>query len=91
MTIGTLNRQGNWILRSFWMMREMVYYYRNLNNNWREYKTDQDANYFGILINHKTWQILTFAEGDETLVECLNQRQFLRELHAMDKFYLEGE
>jgi len=90
MTIGTLNRQGNWMVYSFHGMRETGYYYGRLKTGWVTYNTWQDADYFGIWINHDTWQTLTFAEGDEFLVSCASQQRFFNELHSMDRFYQES-
>ncbi len=90
MTIGTLNRQGNWMVKEFHGMRETEYYYMKLDDNWYPYNTWQDADYFGIWVNDKTWQVLTFAEGDEWLVSCASQQRFWNELHSMDRFYEES-
>ena len=87
--MGYLNKQGNWTVYNLWMMRER-YYYDQLPG-YEPYATDQDAPYFGIWIDRKNMVITTFAEGDETVVHCLNEHQFQRELHAMTDFYFRRE
>jgi hypothetical protein len=37
--------------------------------DWNQFDTDQDAEYFGIWVNRRQLQVLTFCEGDWTLEE----------------------
>jgi hypothetical protein len=89
--IGEINRQGNWLTRDNWHQRDTSYYFKKLviEGNFEVYSTSQDAPYFGVYVDFDNYVIITFAEGDEHTVYCLNQEQFHKELHAMDKFYKE--
>jgi len=57
---------------------------------WEQYDTNQDAWYFGVWINKKLLQILTYAEGDITLISCHDENHFNAEIKAMNEFYGEG-
>lgn len=85
--VGELNQLGNWAIRTLWMGRGTGFYFLHLDEDWDIYRTGQDADYFGIWVNYKTMQVITYAEGDETLVTALNAQQFFKELNAMDTFY----
>ncbi|KKL92578.1 hypothetical protein LCGC14_1883300 [marine sediment metagenome] len=54
---------------------------------WDQYDTDQDAWYFGIWVHVTTRRVLTYAEGDLTLVECHTADTFRAELAAMPTFH----
>lgn len=89
-TIGNLNERGNWMIESF-VPWDTGYYHREFyGGDWYQYRTDQDADYFGIWVNDKEMKMLTYAEGDVTLVCCMNQHQYLKEWHSMNAFYKEG-
>ncbi len=57
---------------------------------WKQYDTDQDAAYFGVWVNPKTLQTLSYAEGDWSLVECADVAAFNAEIESMNSFYGEG-
>ncbi len=54
---------------------------------WKQYDTDQDAWYFGVWVNIEKREIVTYAEGDEIIVNCPTQEVFEAELQHMAKFY----
>jgi len=54
---------------------------------WIQYDTRQDAWYFGVWVNPETRQIMTYAEGDETLVTAPTEEAFQAELADMAEFY----
>ena len=54
---------------------------------WEQYDTDQDAWYFGIWVHATTRRVLTYAEGDLTLVECHTADTFRAELASMAEFH----
>ena len=56
-------------------------------DGWQQYDTKQDAPYFGIWVNAERRQVLTFAEGDETLEEFADDISFNRALKSMAEFY----
>jgi hypothetical protein len=55
---------------------------------WLQFDTTEDAHYFGIWVNPRTLEILTFAEGDVSLVVYADAETYnagidrLRELHT---------
>lgn len=82
------NERGNILRHSFLMGRGRAYYDSKLcADGWKQWDTDQDAWYFGIWVNFETRQILTFAEGDETLVICPTQESFDAEIASMKDYY----
>jgi hypothetical protein len=56
-------------------------------SGWQQYDTDQDAWYFGIWVNVKLRLIVSYVEGDITVVDCLNETGLTRELATMADFY----
>lgn len=54
---------------------------------WQQFDTDQDASYFGVWVNIEQRQVLTYAEGDQSLVTCESDEALRRELESMEKFY----
>ena len=59
-------------------------------SGWAQYDTDQDAHYFGVWVNGKSRQVLTYAEGDWTLNVAPDVDAFNREIRRMNEFYGEG-
>jgi hypothetical protein len=58
--------------------------------HWQQYDTDQDAHYFGVWVNPHSLRILTYAEGDWTLVSCLDNKRYNAEITSMNEFYGNG-
>ena len=58
--------------------------------HWQQYDTDQDAAYFGVWVNPFALRTLTYAEGDWTLVSCLDNQRYNLEIESMNTFYGEG-
>ena len=54
---------------------------------WKQYDTDQDAWYFGVWVEPERRLVLTYAEGDLSLVECGTAESFKAELANMAEFY----
>jgi hypothetical protein len=57
---------------------------------WLQFDTNQDAWYFGVWVNPKTFQTLTYAEGDVTLVLCRDAEHYNAEIRDACDFYGEG-
>lgn len=57
---------------------------------WLQFYTDQDASYFGVWVNPKTYQTLSYCEGDWTLVECINNKAYNSEIDLLCNFYDSG-
>jgi len=56
-------------------------------DGWKQYDTDQDAHYFGVWVHIEQRLILTYAEGDLSVVFCHNDEQLRAELDHMADFY----
>lgn len=56
-------------------------------SGWTQYDTDQDASYFGVWVDVEGRRILTYAEGDLSLVECPTEGKFGAELLSMAECY----
>ncbi len=56
-------------------------------SGWVQYDTTQDAWYFGVWVHPEKRLVLTYAEGDLSLVECPSAKTFKAELAAMEKCY----
>ncbi len=54
---------------------------------WKQYDTSQDAWYFGVWVNLENRKILTYAEGDVTVVICSDDDALRAELKEMAEFY----
>ena len=66
------------------------YYFDNLltaADGWMQYDTSQDAWYFGVWVNPKTLQVVTYAEGDVTLEQATSPEAFNRIIDKMNDFY----
>ena len=57
------------------------------DKGWVQYDTSQDAWYFGVWVNVKDRKVLTYAEGDVTLVECPDDDHLRAELKKMGECY----
>ncbi len=58
-----------------------------LPRGWKQYDTTQDASYFGVWIHQQKMEVMTYAEGDRSLVQCQTLEAFKAELAEMEKFY----
>lgn len=57
---------------------------------WQQWDTSQDASYFGVWVHRDLRQIMTFAEGDITVVECPDDGGFRAEIESMESLYGEA-
>lgn len=57
------------------------------DGGWAQYDTEQDAWYFGVWVHVRKRLILTYAEGDLSLVTCPSIASFRNELAHMAEFY----
>lgn len=60
------------------------------SGGWQQFDTDQDAWYFGVWVNPRTFQTLSYAEGDWHLVQCDGPAAYNREIQSMIDYYGEG-
>ncbi len=84
-----INEKGNIVERSFRRGDRYHFDFKECHpsKGWKQYDTDQDAWYFGMWVHVEKRQILTYAEGDITLVKCPITESFKAELKAMADFY----
>ncbi len=54
---------------------------------WAQYDTTQDAWYFGVWVNHGSRLIVTYCEGDVTILESPDADTLKKELAEMAEFY----
>ncbi|MCY4119632.1 MAG: hypothetical protein OXG72_01765 [Acidobacteria bacterium] len=59
--------------------------------DWAQMDTAQDASWFGQWANPFARQILCYAEGDRTLIECSTDAEFTSELDRIAAFYREND
>lgn len=84
-----VNERGNTVERSFRPIDRYHFDFKVCTpaKGWKQYDTDQDARYFGAWVHIEKRQILTYTEGDITLVTCPTVESFKAELKAMANFY----
>ena len=56
-------------------------------DGWHQFDTNQDASYFGIWVNVEERAVVTFADGDLSVVVCEDDDHMRAELASMVKFY----
>lgn len=85
-----VNDNGNTVYREKHVSQQLqlqsgnaTYYDANLPEGWEPHPTWQDAEYFGVWVNRTKRQILTYCEGDRTLVSCPTQEGFDLEYQQM--------
>lgn len=86
------NKQGNRIYRMYWDSDRYIFDSASdfAQSSWQQFDTDQDAHYFGVWVNPVNMQVLTYVEGDWSLVVCEDVDHYHKELQAMCEFYGEG-
>ena len=57
------------------------------SDGWKQYDTDQDASYFGIWVHLEGRLVITFAEGDLSVVCCEDDAHLKAQLDSMAEFY----
>ncbi len=94
---GTLNRirfneRGNIIADASWSGDRYKFDFDLCTHDkgWEQYDTDQDAWYFGSWVHAATRTIVTYAEGDITVVRCLTAESFNAEIASANEFYGAG-
>ena len=83
------NHNGSTIVRSFIANGDTgsTAAMRPSAEGWMRYPTSQDAWYYGVWINPRKRETLTYAEQDVTHVICETQDQFLAELKDLANFH----
>jgi len=85
-----LNERGNLVTSAF--IEGLSRYYfdvrvKRQGAGWQQWDTSQDAAHFGVWIHRDLLQILTFAEGDITVVECPDDDHLRAEIGSMERLY----
>jgi len=89
----TTNRLGNRMFQIFRPADRYVIDFATdfFTEGWQQFDTDQDASYFGVWMNPHMRYVLTYAEGDWTLVYCQNKNQYNAEVRSAIDFFEEGQ
>lgn len=87
---GTPNERGNDVQRAFLPSERYRVDFADEAEGWEQFDTDQDAPYFGVWMNKRQRQTLTYAEGDWTLVTCPDWDHYAAEVADAIRFYGEG-
>lgn len=84
-----VNERGNTILRSFHPTERYQFDFKlcTKERGWKQYDTSQDAWYFGVWVHPEKRLILTYAEGDISVVKCPTEETYHAELKSMAEFY----
>lgn len=84
-----INERGNIIIRRFRHVDRYAYDYKlcTKRKGWKQYDTTEDAWYFGIWVHAERRIIITYAEGDVTIVRCPTEDSYHAELKSMADFY----
>lgn len=86
----TQNQRGNRVDYWFDGGPERSRYRFDSKPGWVQYDTSQDAWYFGVWVNQSERKILTYAEGDVSVVTCPTVDQFNAEISKLNAFYEAG-
>lgn len=90
---GVVNPHGNAVFRGFTPSEKRYlvdFCEARRAEGWEQFDTDQDAWYFGVWVNAKRMRMLSYAEGDWTVVVCVSRAAYIKELVDMCSFYGEG-
>ena len=84
-----VNERGNTIFRSFHPADRYQFDFNlcSKKKGWKQYDTSQDAWYFGVWVHPEKRVIITYAEGDITVVRCPTDESYHAELKSMAEFY----
>ncbi len=84
-----VNQRGNAVFRSFRQTERYQFDFKlcTREKGWKQYDTSQDAWYFGVWVHPEKRVIITYAEGDVTVVKCSTDESYHAELKSMAEFY----
>ncbi len=82
------NKHGNEVNNAFVGGTERYVYDDQLcKQGFEQFDTDQDAHYYGVWVSIKHRAIVTYAEGDLSLVACASTELFKKEIEDLEKFH----
>jgi hypothetical protein len=58
---------------------------------WAQLDTRQDAPYYGTWINPTSFKIMSYCEGDTSLIECDTEQEFIEQLRICIAWHTERE
>lgn len=61
------------------------------NKGWAQLDTSQDASWYGNWVNPTKLKLLSYCEGDVTLIECDSEEEFKEQLAATLKWHVEND
>ena len=61
--------------------------YCNFKKGFAQIDTTEDASYFGNWINFKSLELITYCEGDLTVIKCENIEEFKNQLLKVVSWY----
>jgi hypothetical protein len=83
-----LDEHGNRVLEIFYDRDRYLFDFApGFLDEWMQFDTDQDAHYFGTWINKERRFVLSYCEGDISLVLCKDDEHFDAEVGSMCQFY----
>ncbi len=84
-----VNERGNTIFRSFHSTERYYFDFKRCTQakGWKQYDTSQDAWYFGVWVHPEKREIVSYAEGDISVVQCPTDESYHAELKSMAEFY----
>ena len=59
-----------------------------LNDGWAQLDTDQDASYFGNWAHPERLHIVSFVEGDITVIKCEDSDEFRNRIEEIAAFHI---
>ena len=88
----SIDEHGNTVIRRFWSTERYEFDFDDdfRKDGWLQFDTNQDAWYFGVWVNPKTFRTLTYAEGDVILTVCPDAEHYNAEVKSACEFYGEG-
>jgi len=88
-----VNERGNKVSDCFAGSLDRYYFDSKLcapSGGFEQFDTQQDASYFGVWVSREEMAIVTYAEGDLSLVACASADSFKAEIKSMEEFYGEA-
>jgi hypothetical protein len=81
-------KSGNEVTNAFVGSTERYVYDDQLcKQGFEQFDTDQDAHYYGVWVSIEHRAIVTYAEGDLSLVACASAELFKKEIEDLEKFH----
>ncbi len=86
----TERRDGSTLYSWTMLVTNRYIFDEGLSNDWKTLNTQQDAPYYGVWINPVTMEIVSFCEGDITLIACHSREAYEEEVYKTVEFNRHG-